>query len=126
MGFIVIDLVGIPLESLQLIQTQVQEEMRERKLFTYAQNEKLKKKNDQLRAQKKSISEKLTQKEEEECRLTQAIEDLSVELPRYNIQLEAPLLQKVKVIMGRAKDLEETVERMDADYKAARIVELEA
>lgn len=107
------------------MQTQVQEEIRERELLTFAQNKKLKKKNDQLQAQNKSISEKLTQKEEEECRLTQVIEDLNVELPCYNIQPKALLLQKMKVIVGRAKALEEIIERMDAEYKA-RIMELEA
>ena len=53
------------------------------------------------------------------------IKDLCVELPQCNIQLETPLLQKVKIIAARAKDLEETIERMDAEHKA-RIVELEA
>ena len=48
-----------------------------------------------------------------------------MELPHYNIQPEAPLLQKVKIIVGRDKDLEEIVERMDAKYKA-HIIELEA
>lgn len=66
--FIEINLIGIPLESLQLVQTQVQEEMSERKLFTYVHNKKLKKKNDQLQAQNKSISEKLAQKEKEDHR----------------------------------------------------------
>lgn len=75
-GFIKIDLEGIPLESFQLVQTQVQEEMRERELLTYAHNEKLRKENDQLQAQNKSISKKMAQKEEEEHRLMQAIEYL--------------------------------------------------
>ena len=68
-GFIQIDLAGIPLKILQLAQTQVQEVMRERELFRYTKNEKLKKENDQLQAQNISISEKLIQKEEEEHRL---------------------------------------------------------
>ena len=54
--FIDIDLAGIPLEGLKLVQTQVQEEMRECELLTYTQNEKLKKENDQLQVQNKSIS----------------------------------------------------------------------
>ena len=69
-GFIKIDLVGILLESLHLVQTQIQEEMRGRELFTYTQNEKLKKENNHLQEQKKFILVKLTQKEYEERRLT--------------------------------------------------------
>lgn len=89
------------------------------------QNEKLKKDNDQLQEQNVSILAKLTQKEYEEKRLTQMIEDLCKKLPKCNIQLETPLLQKVKIIGARAKDLEETIEWMDAEHKA-RIAELEA
>lgn len=57
--------------------------------------------------------------------LTQMIEDLYAELPQCNIQPETLLLQKVKIIAAIAKDLEETIEEMDAERKA-RIVELEA
>ena len=35
-GFIEIDLVGIPIESLQMVQTQVHEELKERELIMYA------------------------------------------------------------------------------------------
>lgn len=35
-GFIEINLVGIPIESLQLVQTQVKEELKEREQTTYA------------------------------------------------------------------------------------------
>ena len=98
--------------------------MREHELFTYVQNEKLKKENDQLQAQNTSILENLAQKEEEEHRMTQTIEGLCAELPRCNIQLEAPLLHKVKSIVGRDKELEEIVERMDVEYKY-HITELE-
>ena len=48
-----------------------------------------------------------------------------MELPHYNIEPEAPLLQKIKFIVGRAEELEETVEKMDVEHKA-RIVELES
>ena len=57
--------------------------------------------------------------------LKQAIVDLYMELPQCNINPKAPLLQKVKVIVGWAMELEEKVEKMDAEYKA-RIVELKA
>lgn len=47
-GFIEIDLASILFESLHLVQSQVQKEMKEHRLFTYAQNKKLKKEIDQL------------------------------------------------------------------------------
>ena len=51
--------------------------------------------------------------------------DLHVELPQCNIQQQAPLSQKVKIIIARENNLEETIEKMDAEHKA-RITELEA
>ena len=53
------------------------------------------------------------------------IEDLCADLPQWNIQPETPLSQNVKIIASRAKDLEETIEKMDAENKAS-IIELEA
>ena len=44
-GFIEVDLAGIPTETLQMVQVQFQEELRERELTTYQQNEKLRKEN---------------------------------------------------------------------------------
>ena len=52
------------------------------------------------------------------------IEDLCLEFPHCNIPSNAALPQKVKIIVSRAKDLEETIEKMDAENKA-RIAELE-
>ena len=57
--------------------------------------------------------------------MKQTIEDLCLEIPQCNISLEVVLSQKVKMIVARAKDLEETIENMDAQHKA-RITELEA
>ena len=45
-GFIEVDLAGIPIDTLQMVQVQVQEELRDRELVTYQQNEKLAKEND--------------------------------------------------------------------------------
>lgn len=53
------------------------------------------------------------------------INDLYVEFPHCNILADAVLPQKVKIIVSRAKDLEEKIEKMDAEHKA-RIAELEA
>ena len=57
---------------------------------------------------------KLSQREHEERKLKQVIDDLYAELPQCDIQLETSLLQKVKIITAIAKDLEETIEKMDA------------
>lgn len=57
--------------------------------------------------------------------MKQKIEDLCVELPQCNISPDAPLSQKVKTIIAKAKDLKETIERMDVEHNA-HIVELEA
>lgn len=63
------DLAGILTDTLHMVQVQVQEELTDRELVTYQQNEKLEKENDQLQARNKFISMKLTQKEYEENRL---------------------------------------------------------
>ena len=68
---------------------------------------------------------KLMKQEYEESQMKQTIEDLCAELPQFNISSEAPLSQKVKIIVEKEKDFEETIEKMDAENKA-RIVELEA
>lgn len=47
-GSIEVHLAGIPTDTLQLVQVQVQEELRDRELATYQENEKLAKGNDQL------------------------------------------------------------------------------
>lgn len=48
-----------------------------------------------------------------------------MELPQCNIDPEASLLQTVRVISRRARELEDKAKMMDVEYKA-RIVELEA
>ena len=48
-----------------------------------------------------------------------------MELPQCNIEFSLPLTQKVRRVVDRAKDLEETVAKMEEDHKA-QIVELEA
>ena len=53
------------------------------------------------------------------------INDVCVEFPHCNILANVALPQKVHIIVSKAKDLEDTIEKMDAEYKA-RIMELEA
>ena len=94
-------------------------------MVTYQQNEKLTKDNDQLREKNEAMKIKLMKQECEESQLKRSIEDICVELPQCNISPNAPLSQKVKIIVARAKDVEEIIEKMDVEHKA-RIAELEA
>ena len=57
--------------------------------------------------------------------MEKTIEDLCTKFPQRNIPFDATLPQKVKIIVARAKDLEETIEKMDVEHKA-HITELEA
>lgn len=56
--------------------------------------------------------------------LEKMINDLFVQFPQCNIAVDATLPQKVRIIVSKAKDLEETIEKMDAEHKT-RIPELE-
>lgn len=58
---------------------------------------------------------KLAEKEEEERTLKKVVADLCVELPQCHIDPEAPLLQTVKVIAGRSKELKEKVETLGVE-----------
>ena len=60
------DLAAIRTDTLQIVKVQVQEELRDRELATFQQNEKLAKDNDQLQAKNESISIKLMKQEYEE------------------------------------------------------------
>ena len=57
------NLADISTKSLQLVQVQVQEELREREINTYQKNEKLTKDNDQLRANHEAIKVNLIKQE---------------------------------------------------------------
>lgn len=86
---------------------------------TYQQKEKLAKDNDQLQVKNEAMTIKLVKQEYEESQLKQLIEDLCMELPQCNISSEAPLSQKVKIIVAREKDLEEAIEKMNAEHKGS-------
>ena len=108
-----------------MVQIQVHEELRQHELSTYAQNEKLMKDNAQLKKKYKTISVQLAEKEAKEEKIKKGVVDIRVELPAYNIDPEAPILQTVSSIAGRAKELEEKGVKIKEDYKF-RIAELEA
>ena len=97
-GFIKVDLARIPLESLQMIQAQVNEELREHELITYAKNKNLQKEKSQLQLKYKTISAQLAEKEVEESALKKVVANLCVELPTCNIDPKAPLLQIVRLL----------------------------
>lgn len=99
-GFTEVDLTGIPTETLQMVQIQVHEELREHELSTYAQNEKLMKDNTQLQQKYKTILAQLAQKEEEEEKIKKGVVDIYVDLPTYNIDPEVLILQIVSLIIG--------------------------
>ena len=75
----------------------------------------------------RSIEETKNQLVQEKYNATQlekTINDLCAEFPHCNIPVDVVLLQKVRIIVSKAKDLEETIEKMDAEHKAC-IIELE-
>ena len=98
--FIEVDLTRIPIESLQMVQTQDHEELKECELIQCAQNEKLQKENDQLQLKYRTTSAKLAEKEEEECMLKTIVVELCMELPQCHIDPEDMLMQTMKVIVG--------------------------
>ena len=63
--------------------------------------------------------------EEREQDLSQVLQNIALELPQCNIEFSLPPTQKVRRIADRAKDLEETMAKMEEDHKV-QIAELEA
>ena len=56
--------------------------------------------------------------------MEKTINDLCAEFPHCNIPADAAFLQKFKIFVSKAKDLEETIEKMDVEHKAC-IIKLE-
>ena len=65
------------------------------------------------------------QERQKASELEKTINDVCAEFPHCNIPANVALPQKVRIIVSKAKDLEDTIEKIDAEYKA-RIAELEA
>lgn len=122
--FIEVNLATIPTETLQIVQTQVQEKLRVREANTYQQNKKLLNDHQELRRSVEETKNQLVQEKYNASQLEKRINDLCAEFPYCNILVDVALPQKVKIIVSKAKDLEEMIEKMDAKHKA-RIVELE-
>ena len=55
-------------------------------------------------------------------KLEKMINDVCVEFPHCNIPVDAGLPQKVRIIVSKAKDVEETIEKVDVEHKG-RIAE---
>lgn len=122
--FIEVNLVVIPTNTLQIVQIQVQEELHGQEVNTYKKNRKLLKNHEELRRSAEEMKNKLAQERYHTSQMEKMINDLCAEFPHYNIPADvAP--QKVKIIVSKAKDLEKTIEKMDAEHKA-RVAELEA
>ena len=63
--------------------------------------------------------------QKEEAEQEQAIATIYVEIPNCPIDQLEPLAQKFKIVVGRTKELERYIEKMDAEHQK-NIVELEA
>lgn len=70
------------------------------------------------------MKNKLAQEIYNANQMEKTIGDLCTKFPHCNITADAALPQKVKIIVSRAKDLEEKIEKMDAEHMAC-IVGLE-
>ena len=90
----------------------------------YKQNKKLLKDHEELRRSTKETKNQLVQEIYNANQLEKTINDLCAEFSHCNIPVDVALPQKVKIIVSRAKDLEEKIEKMGAEHKA-RIIELE-
>ena len=60
--------------------------------------------------------EELRVYEEREQDLSQVLQNITLELLQCNIEFALPLTQKVRRIADKAKDLEETVVKMEEDH----------
>ena len=85
----------------------------------------MRKQNAELTAGFQKNAKELRQYEEREQDLSEVLQNIALELPQCNIDFSLPLMQKVRRIVDRAKDLEETMVKMEEDYKV-QIAELEA
>ena len=112
------NLAAIPIDTLQIVETQVQEELHVREVNTYKQNRKLLKDHEELRRSAEETKNQLVQEKYNTSQMEKTINDLCAEFPHCNIPTDDALLQKVKIIVSRAKDLEETIEKMDGEHKA--------
>lgn len=77
----------------------------------------------ELRKRTKDAKNQLVQENHNATKLEKTINDVGVEFPHCNILVDVGLPQKVRIIVSKAKDLEETIEKMDAEHKD-RIIEL--
>jgi hypothetical protein len=120
-----VNLVVVPTETLQVVQTQVQEELHVREANTYRKNLKLLQDTDNLQSSTKDAKYQLVQERYKASKLEKMINDVCVEFPHCNILIDTMLPQKLYIIVSKATDLEDTTTKMDAEYKAL-ITELEA
>lgn len=117
-GSIEVNLAAIPIETLQVVQIQVQEELHVREETTYRKNRKLLKDTKELCRSVEEEKHQLVKEKYNATELEKMINDVCVKFPHCNIPADAALPQKVRIIVSKAKDLEETIEKMDGENKA--------
>lgn len=77
-GFIEVHLVAIPTDTLQIVQTQVQEELQGREINTYKHNHKLSKGNEELCRSENEVKDKLAMEQYNASVIEKTIDDLCV------------------------------------------------
>lgn len=112
-------------KTLQVVHTQVQEELCVCEENTYRKNLKLLQDNNNLCSNTEDAKYQLVQERYKASKLEKMINDVCVEFPHCNIPVDVVLPQKVCIIVSKSKDVEDTIEKMDVEYKAC-IAELEA
>ena len=73
--------------------------------------------NEELCRRAKDTKNQLVQEKYNATELEKMINDLCAEFPHCNIPVDAVLAQKVRIIVSKANDLEEMIEKMDADTR---------
>ena len=92
-------LTTIPTDTLQIMQTQVQEELRGREISTYKKNKKLSKDNEELRRSANKVKDKLVMEQYNTRVMEKTIDDPCTKFMHCNILSDVALPQKVKIIV---------------------------
>ena len=90
-GPIEIDLVHVPLKTLNLVQREVAAKLQEREEVTYQANEELWKTARELRHEAHALTAQAEQRQKEEAEQEQAIATICAELPNCPIDQSTPL-----------------------------------
>ena len=108
-----VNLADFRIDQLQMIQQQLNVELRNRELATYKQNVQLKQKNAALTTSYQKKEGELRKYEERDQELSQVLQSIALEIPQCNIEFALPVPQKLRKVADRAKALEETVAQLE-------------